>query len=208
MRFTLRQRIKPAAALQRQPSDESCSSSTSTAAPSKTHRRTPSVSGPLSIGVAESLCADVRTCSDITAMSWSSTGSNNDDYSYDEIDTNDHHSQERRRRRRRGCQSSLDEKGDNSMNADDLEELIRQLSFSPSRTTKKRTDTAETYTSMSSNLSHTSMSSDLSNASMSSDLSNTHQKHDNSHPDGLQFGNSPSMRRCPSSPLMGLKYID
>mmetsp|Transcript_20227 Transcript_20227/g.31587 ORF Transcript_20227/g.31587 Transcript_20227/m.31587 type:complete len:193 (-) Transcript_20227:105-683(-) len=162
--------------LQRHPSDGSYSSN---ATPSKSnhHRRRSSFNGWLSIG-AESLDSDVRRKSSTTdplGVSWSSS------YSalagVDDVDTKD-------------C--SLGSSTGISGGADNggcVLDLIRQLSFSPSRKIKKRTDTAETDVS-----------------SSSDNTFDLHHDHDTSHI-GLDLDRIEALRRGSPSPLLGLQYL-
>ncbi len=179
---------------QRQTSEDSYSSKTS---PRKTHRRTPS--GWLTIGVSKSTDGDVSQMSstandgaiatDSLNMSWSSSGSDTF-HPLHYLDTNNDYSQERKS----GGQAlggDDDEREGRSMSAHELEDLIRQLSFSPSQETKKRSNTADTDTSSSSSFDSPDM-------------------HDYKHtmsPVGVEFKDVGYLRRCPSSPLMGLKFL-
>ncbi len=184
--LTLRPRRKTEPELfQRQTSEDSYSSNKSS---SKTHRRTSS--GRLSISVPKITGGDVdhmsSTAIEATAthslnMCWSSSDS--DTFLPLYVDTGIDYSQESKS----GGQG--DEREERSMSAHELEDLIRQLSFSPSQETKKRTDTAETDASLS------SFDSSEYTHSMS--------------PVGVEFKQEDYsyLRRCPSSPLMGLQYL-
>mmetsp|Transcript_320 Transcript_320/g.396 ORF Transcript_320/g.396 Transcript_320/m.396 type:complete len:196 (+) Transcript_320:130-717(+) len=190
--LTLRPRRKAAPELfQRQTSEDSYSSNKSS---SKTHRRTSS--GRLSISVPKSIGVDISqmssTATEATSthslnMCWSSSDS--DTYLPLHVDINNDYSQERKS----GGQAlgrGSDEREGRSMSAHELEDLIRQLSFSPSQQTKKRTDTADTEAS-------------------SSSFDSSDYKHTMMSPVGVEFEHEDYsyLRRCPSSPLMGLKYL-
>eukprot|EP00985_Skeletonema_marinoi_P001700 scaffold686_cov245-Skeletonema_marinoi.AAC.11 len=161
--------------LERQSFDDSYSTNTSPS--SKTNRRTSSFNGWLSIGVPESLGSDVGTKSfttnDSLNVHWSSSGRESFPH---HVDTK-YLSPERKIRR----QSRDDEKEDRSrsMPAIELEDLIRQLSFSPSQQTKKRTDTADTV------------------GSSSFDSSDAYYEH-TTNPVDLELKDSECLRRCPS----------
>ena len=188
--LTLRPRRKTAPELfQRQTSEDSYSSNKS----SKTHRRTSS--GRLSISVPKIIGGDVghmsshaneAAATQSLNMCWSSSDS--DTFLPLYVDTSNDYSQEGKSGGQAFGRGS-DEREERSMSAHELEDLIRQLSFSPSQETKKRTDTAETDASLSS-----CDSSDYTH-SMS--------------PVGVEFKQEDYsyLRRCPSSPLMGLQYL-
>ena len=92
------------------------------------------------------------------------------------VDMKDY-SSERKIRRQSTCS---DETGERSLSPHELEDLIRQLSFSPSRKREKRTDNADGDGSLS-----------------SFDSSDTHRKNT------MRY-----LRRCSSSsPLMGLQFL-
>ena len=167
--------------LQRHPSDSSYSS-TATSSKSNHHRRRSSFNGWLSIG-AESLDSDVRRKSSTTVttdplgVSWSSSSSAL--AGVDDVDTKD-------------CsllESSTGINGGADNNGGCVIDLIRQLSFSPSRKIKKRTDTAETDVS-----------------SSSDNTFDLHHDHDTSHI-GLDLDRIEALRRGSPSPLLGLQYL-
>lgn len=190
--LTLRPRRKTAPELfQRRTSEDSYLSNKS---PSKTHRRTSS--GWLSVGVfSKSIGGDVSkmssaainaTAPDSLNMCWSSNGI--DTFIPLHVDTNNDYSQERKSGGQALGRGSGEREG-RSMSAHELEDLIRQLSFSPSQQTKKRTDTADTDASSSS-----FDSSDYKHIMSSVGVELKHEEYS-------------YLRRCPSSPLMGLKYL-
>jgi len=171
--------------LERQSFDDSYSSNTSPS--SKSNRRTSSFNGWLSIGVPESLGSDVGTkpftTNDSLNVHWSSSGRESFPH---HVDTK-YLSPERKI----GRQSRDDEKEDRSrsMPALELEDLIRQLSFSPSQQTKKRTDTADTV------------------GSSSFDSSDAYYEH-TTNPVGLELKDSECLRGCPSeTSLIGLQFL-
>ena len=166
----------------RQPSDESYSSATS----SKTHRRTHSFRGTLSsTGVAESVGED-----DDGSLSSALNGvylgsrrrSNDAELRHHDVVTTNYDNSPISRTKGQSYGSSGEE--DKSLNTHEIEELIRQLSFSPSQQTKKRTDTADTV------------------SSSSSFFSNTIFNHDD-----IPVGNSLKHNRRSSNSLMGLKFL-
>mmetsp|Transcript_6134 Transcript_6134/g.9567 ORF Transcript_6134/g.9567 Transcript_6134/m.9567 type:complete len:197 (-) Transcript_6134:138-728(-) len=191
--LTLRPRRKTAL-FQRQTSEDIYSSKNS---PRKTHRRTPS--GWLTISVSKSTEGDVSHMSstanddanatDALNMCWSSSGSDTF-LPLHYLDTNNDYSQERKSEGQALGRGS-DERDGRSMSAHELEDLIRQLSFSPSQETKKRTNTADTDTSSSS----------------SYDSPDMHDYKQTMSPVGVEFKDVGYLRRCPSSPLMGLKFL-
>eukprot|EP00985_Skeletonema_marinoi_P001699 scaffold686_cov245-Skeletonema_marinoi.AAC.10 len=75
------------------------------------------------------------------------------------------------------------------MPAIELEDLIRQLSFSPSQQTKKRTDTADTV------------------GSSSYDSFDAHYEH-TTNPVGLEFKDSEYLSRCSSETSLIGKYFN
>jgi len=189
MILTLRPRRKTAPTdLERQSSDDSYSSNTSPS--SKTHRRTSSFKGWLSIGVPESLGSDVGTKS-FTTNDAAATDPLNECWSSSSMESFPHHVDTKylSPERKIGRQSRDDEKEDRSMPALDLEDLIRQLSFSPSQQTKKRTDTADTI------------------GSSSFDSSDTYYEH-TTNSVSLEFKDSEYLRSCPSEcSLIGLQFL-
>eukprot|EP00984_Skeletonema_dohrnii_P028481 scaffold18490_cov84-Skeletonema_dohrnii-CCMP3373.AAC.1 len=190
MILTLRPRRKTAPTeLERQSSDDSYSSNTSPS--SKTHRRTSSFKGWLSIGVPDSHGSDVGIKS-FTTNDAAATDPLNECWSSGGMESFPHHVDTKYlspERRKIGRQSRDDEKEDRSMPALDLEDLIRQLSFSPSQQTKKRTDTADTV------------------GSSSFDSSDTYYEH-TTNPVGLEFNDSEYLRSCPSeTSLIGLQFL-
>ena len=193
--LTLRPRRKTAPELfQRKTSEDSYSSNKSSP---KTHRRTSS--GWLSIDVPKSIGVDVNQMMTSNANEATATHSLNMCLSSSDsdtlflplhIDTSNDYSQERKS----GGQAfgrGNDEREGRSMSAHELEDLIRQLSFSPSQETKRRTDTADTDTDTS-----------------SSSFDSSDYKHIMS-PAGVGFKDEDYsyLRRCPSTPLMGLQYL-
>jgi hypothetical protein len=172
MIFGRQKRQKPD--LQRRSSDESYSSTTSL---SKTHRRTSSFNGWSSIGAAgPSSDVSVKTsttkATDPLNVSWSSSGSG----ALSNVETT--------------CCSPESSIGHASLNREEDKsmralELIRQLSFSPSRKTRKRTDTAGTASSSSFDCIH---------------------KH-NTSPIGLDLKHLQELRMGSPSPLVGLQYL-
>eukprot|EP00986_Skeletonema_menzelii_P016006 scaffold13279_cov155-Skeletonema_menzelii.AAC.1 len=169
---SLRQRRK-APELERQSSAESSSSNSS----SKTHRRIPS-SGWFSIGFSKIIGGDVSSAANdattdpLNNLCWSSSCC--DTFLPLHVDTTDY-LPERKSRRRQSIGGGSDEGGERSLSPHEIEDLIRQLSFSPSRKTEKRNDTADAVTSFS-----------------SIDSSDTHYKHT------MRY----LRRRSSSSPLM------
>ncbi|KAL7499302.1 hypothetical protein ACHAWT_006923 [Skeletonema menzelii] len=175
---SLRQRRK-APELERQSSAESCSSNSS----SKTHRRIPS-SGWFSIGFSKiiggdesSAANDATTTDPLNNLCWISSCC--DTFLPLHVDTTDY-SPERKSRRRQSIGGGSDEGEERSLSPHEIEDLIRQLSFSPSRKTEKRNDTADAVTSFS-----------------SIDSSDTHYTHT------MRY----LRRRSSSSPLMGLQFL-
>lgn len=175
---SLRQRRKATPELERRTSVESYSSNSS----STIHRRTQS-SGWFSIDVLKILRDDVSKMSS-TANDAATTDPLNlccnsnfrDMFLPLNVDTKDY-SPERKIRRQSTCS---DETGERSLSPHELEDLIRQLSFSPSRKREKSTDTADGDGSLS-----------------SFDSSDTHCKNT------IRY-----LRRCSSSsPLMGLQFL-
>jgi len=173
-----RERQKPV--LQRQSSDESYSSTSSS---SKKHRRTPSFNGRSSIG-SEVSGSDVRGKSstskttDPLRVPWSASGSG----ALAQVYVMDCSPESKIGRKILGGYGEADEHCLREL------ELIRQLSFSPPRKTKKRTDTAGTETSS------------------SSETVDTHHKHESS-PIGLDLKHLQALRRASPSPLVGLQYL-
>mmetsp|Transcript_29550 Transcript_29550/g.44686 ORF Transcript_29550/g.44686 Transcript_29550/m.44686 type:complete len:171 (+) Transcript_29550:100-612(+) len=163
MKLFGRQRQHPE--LHRQSSDESYSSSTS---PSKTHRRTPSFSD-----------ASVKSSTtDPLNVSWSSSGSG---ALLTQVDMVDHHWPESKIGS--DCLGGGEEDKRSSLR---VLEIIRQLSFSPPRKTKKRADTADTADTASS--------------------SDTHDEHSTSI-SLLDLQHLEDLRRGSPSPLLGLQYL-
>jgi hypothetical protein len=169
MLFGSKQMQKPE--LQRQSSDESYSSTTTS--PSKTHRRTPSFVGWTPID-SDGSDSDVSVKSSNTKatdplnVSWSSSGS----YALSQVDMMD-------------CSPERKSGHENLANQEDKSvhvlELIRQLSFSPPRKTKKRTDIDDSDSS-------------------------SPKKHDTS-PIGLDLKYLQELRKGTPSPLLGLQYL-
>ena len=159
-----KQRQKPE--LQRQPSDESYSS---TESPSKTHRRTPSFHGwtPIDSDGSDSDVSVKTSTTTATDVSWSSSGS----YALPQVDMMDCSPE------RKSGHENLADQEDKKVH---VLELIRQLSFSPPRKTKKRTDD------------DTALSSP--------------KKHDTS-PIGLDLKYLQELRKGTPSPLLGLQYL-
>lgn len=178
MMFFGRQRMqKPE--LQRLSSDESYSSTTSL---SKTHHRRTSFDGWSSISIGSgspnsdvSLNSSSTVATDPLCATWSSSGSYALSHHVD-VDTKECSL------RRTG--TGFDGEADKSMC---VIELLRQLSFSPSRKTKKRTDTADTE------------------ASSSTDSFDSH--HEDAGPIGLDLDHLEELRRGSPSPLVGLQYL-
>ena len=191
MILTLRPRRKTAPTeLERQSSDDSYSSNTSPS--SKTHRRTSSFKGWLSIGVPVSHGSDVGIKS-FTTNDAAATDPLNECWSSSGMESFPHHVDTKylSPERKIGRQSRDDEKEDRSrsMPAIELEDLIRQLSFSPSQQTKKRTDTADTV------------------GSSSYDSFDAHYEH-TTNPVGLELKDSECLRGCPSeTSLIGLQFL-
>ncbi|KAK1735918.1 hypothetical protein QTG54_013365 [Skeletonema marinoi] len=184
--MTSRQRQQHGRRMQRRSSDESYSSATSS---SKTHRRSSSFNGnglsslgsesPGS-GSDTSMKASATKAKHPRSASWSSGIS-----ALFRSDMTDCSPESKMIRR-----TTLGDGEDNTFCAF---ELIRQLSFSPTQKTKKRTNTAETE------------------PSSSFDSSDTHHPKQNTSPIGLDLDldldfAQHDLRRSPS-PLLGLKYI-
>lgn len=168
--------------LQRLSSDESDYSSAATS--SKTTYRSSSFNG-WSSAASKSLDLDSDVClkpcasmtTDILSMSSGSSALEGVEC----VDTND--CSQECKVTRAGVSGGADKSGC-------IIDLIRQLSFSPSRKTKKRTDTAET---------------DVTSASDAFDPS-PHDEHDTSHV-GLNLDRIEALRRDSPSPLLGLQYL-
>ena len=162
---------------QRQSTDESLTSWVA-----KTHRLMPS-NGWLSVGLAsrsdDTMKSSTTNPTDPLDVTWSSSSSVSSILS-DVVDTKDCSAPESKVRRSLGGEE--DKSG--------ALELIRQLSFSPSRKTikKRRTDTADTA------------------ESLSSDSSDPHHAH-NTSPIGLDLNHLQNLRRDSPSPLLGLQYL-
>jgi hypothetical protein len=168
--------------LQKQSSDESYSSTTSS---SRTHRRTTSPNGRSSIGSEGSSSDDgvkspTSKATDPLRVSWSASVSGAHSQ---EVDVMDRSREGKIGRKILGSGGEEDE----SLRA---LELIRQLSFSPPRMTKKRTDTADM---------------DVSSSS-SSETSDTDHNH-NTSPIGLDLKHLQELRMGSPSPLVGLQYL-
>ena len=182
MMFFGRQRMqKPE--LQRLSSDESYSSTTSL---SKTHHRRTSFDGWSSISIGSgspnsdvSLNSSSTMATDPLSATWSSSGSYALSHHVD-VDTKECSLKSKIRR----TDTGFDGEADKSMC---VIELLRQLSFSPSRKTKKRTDTADTE------------------ASSSTDSFDSH--HEDAGPIGLDLDHIEELRRGSPSPLVGLQYL-
>jgi hypothetical protein len=166
--------------LQRQSSDESYSSTTSS---SRTHRRTPSFNGRSSIGSEGSSSDDgvkspTSKATDPLRVSWSASGSGAHSQEVEVMD--------------RSREGKIGHKILGSGNEEDESlralELIRKLSFSPPRMTKKRTDTADTVTS-----------------SFSAPSGAPHNH--NTSPIGLDLKHLQELRMGSPSPLVGLQYL-
>mmetsp|Transcript_22723 Transcript_22723/g.38830 ORF Transcript_22723/g.38830 Transcript_22723/m.38830 type:complete len:173 (+) Transcript_22723:220-738(+) len=165
MKLFGRQRQHPE--LHRQSSDESYSSTTSPTK-SKTHRRTPSFSD-----------ASVKSSTtDPLNVSWSSCGSG---ALLTQVDMVDHHWPESKI-----GSDSLGGGEEDKRSSLRVLEIIRQLSFSPPRKTKKRADIADTASSSSS--------------------SDTHDEHSTSI-GLLDLQHLEDLRRGSPSPLLGLQYL-
>ena len=187
MILTLRPKRETAPELERQTSDDSYSSNTSPS--SKTNRRTSSFNGWLSIGVPESLGSDVGTKPSTTNDPLNVHRSSSGRESFPHHVNTKYLSPEPERKVGRQTRDGEKEDRSRSMPALDLEDLIRQLSFSPSQQTQKRTDTADTV------------------GSSSFDSSDTHYEH-TTNPVGLEFKDSEYLRSCPSeSSLIGLQFL-
>ena len=161
MKLFGRQRQHPE--LHRQSSDESYSSSASPSK-SKTHRRMPS-------------CSDASVKSSTTDplnVSWSSCGSG----ALTQADMMDHHWSESKIGS--DCLGGGEEDKRSSLR---VLEIIRQLSLSPPRKTKKRADTADTASS-----------------------ADTHDEHSTSI-SLLDLQHLEDLRRGSPSPLLGLQYL-
>ena len=179
-----RQRKQQKPELQRQSSsDESYSSTTS---PSKTNYRRaalsisdefPSSVGPASSSSDVSLNSSTTMATDPLNASWSSSSSYA--LSHVDVDTKDCSVANKIRST---CSS---DEADKSMCVLDL---IRQLSFSPSRKTRKRADTADT------------------DVSSSFDTFDSHHEDNTSH-NVLLLDQIEELRRGTPSPLVGLQYI-
>lgn len=179
MRFGRQRKQKPE--LQRQPSDESYSS---TISPSETNYRqalsfnvngdgwSSMGSGSRSSSGGVSLKSSTTMATDCLSASWSSSGSYA--LSHVHLDTN-YCSVESKIR-----STAFSEEADKSMCVLDL---ISQLSFSPSRKTKKRTNTADT------------------DVSSSFDSLAPHYEDNTSH-NGIE-----ELRTGTPSPLLGLQYL-
>ena len=183
MLFGRQRKQKPE--LQRQSSDESYSSTTS---PSKTNHRRAALSindeSTSSIGPASSSSdvslnnySSTTMATDPLNASWSSSSSYA--LSHVDVDTKDCSVANKIR-----STCSTDE-ADKSMCVLDL---IRQLSFSPSRKTRKRADTADT------------------DVSSSFDTFDSHHEDNTSH-NVLLLDQIEELRRGTPSPLVGLQYI-
>lgn len=180
MLFGRQRKQKPE--LQRQSSDESYSSTTS---PSKTNYRRAALSindeSTSSISQASSssdvsLNSSTTMATDPLNPSWSSSSSYS--LSHVDVDTKD-------------C--SVENKIRSTCSSDEAEksmcvlDLIRQLSFSPSRKTRKRADTADT------------------DVSSSFDTFDSHHEDNTSH--NVLLDQIEELRRSTPSPLVGLQYI-
>lgn len=168
--------------LQRHSSDESYSSTTTS---SKAAHRSSSFIG-WSSSASKSLDSDIclkpstSMTTDPLSVSWSSSGSSVL-LGVECADTKD--CSEECQVRRTGVSGGAADKSGCVL------DLIRQLSFCPSRKTKKRSDTAETDVTSSSDV-----------------FEPPHDDHDTSHI-GLDLDRIEALRKGSPSPLLGLQYL-
>ena len=179
MIFLGKQKRQKPELLQRQSTEESYSSVTS---PAKNHRRTPSWTGSCHSEYSSKSSATVAT--NPLDVSWRYDNDSSGTLSQG-VDYLSNNKDECPSKGYAGLGSGSEDKSTRVM------ELIRQLSFSPSRKTKKRSNTAETEAS----------------SSCDSPDAEADYEHTKSAFVGLDLDLIEELRKGTPSPLMGLKYL-